>query len=244
MNVNGETKVSVSLRPPKKLAEKPENVEVFEIDKVVTQVTICGSTDLIVNNFHEKSVQEMEDNRRLDGEGRRAAKRAPKPPVIPEEKYMRARILDSEGRDCFPARWVKAALVTAATKYGEIGVPGTVIRGAVFITGELLPITYEGVEPWPDLLPYLDKDHVSKVPFMRRDVVRVGKPPNKQPDLRYRPAYQGWALNLNIEYEPALVSAAGLFQLLRRAGTSVGLGEWRPEKSPAGTFGRFDMEEP
>ena len=183
----------------------------------------------------------MEDQRRLDAEGKRAAKRAPRPPVVPEERYMLARDLDTQGRDCVPARYIKSALVTAATKYGEIGVPGTVVRGALFVLGDLLPIHYKGVKAWPALKALLDGEVDAQYPVMRRDVVRVGKPPSKQPDLRYRPAYDDWSIDLKIEYEPALISEAGLFQLIRRAGTSVGLCEWRPEKSPAGTFGRFDI---
>lgn len=240
-NGTSKTKSSKVIVKAAKVTTQPDRVEIFDIEKRVVELTLVGTSDLIVNNFNEKSIQQMEDERRLDAEGKRALKKAPRTPVIPEERYLAARILDEEGRDCVPARWLKAALVTAATKYGEIGVPGTVIRGALFVLGDLLPIKYKGVAPWAELKPLIDGS-VRSVPVMRRDVVRVGSFPNKKPDLRYRPSYRDWSIDIRIEFEPALISLAGLHHLVRRAGTSVGFCEWRPEKSPAGVFGRFDIK--
>jgi hypothetical protein len=239
---NGHRVARVQIRPAK-VTKHPETVEVFMIEKEVIQTMLVGTSSLIVNNFSEKSVTEMEDNRRLSAEEKRALKKAPKPPVVPEEKYMAARILDEEGRDCVPARWIKAALVTAAQKYGEIGVNGQIVRGALFVLGDLIPIRFKGVKPWADVKPWLGETKIGTygLPTLRRDVVRVGKFPNKQPDLRYRPEYRDWSLQIQIEYEPSLISLPGLHHLIRRAGSSVGLCEWRPEKSPAGLFGRFDI---
>lgn len=234
---------TLKIKPPKVTTPRPSEVEVFNIEKEIIECRLVGTSELIVNNFNHKSIQEMEDGRRLDAEAKRAQKRAPRPPVIPEERYLAARCLNEDGEDCVEARHIKAALVTAATKYGEIGVPGTVVRGALFVLGELIPIEFKGVKPWPAIKPMLDDVKIGScgLPHMRRDIVRVGKFPNKQPDLRYRPGYRDWSISIRIEYEPALISLAGLHQLIRRAGTSVGLCEWRPEKSPAGTFGRFDI---
>ncbi len=236
---NGHTTVEIK---PAKRTKQPETIEIHSIEKQVISITAVGLSDLIVNNFDDKSINEIEDSRRLNAEEKRAAKRAPRPPVIPEERYMKARIRDENGNDCVEARWLKAMLVTAATRYGEIGIPGTQLRGALFVRGDLIPIKYDGVEPWDSLLPYLEEGAKGLVPRMRRDVVRVGKHPNKVPDLRYRPSYRNWSLDIEIEFEPALISLAALHHLVRRAGSSVGLCEWRPEKSPAGIYGRFDLE--
>lgn len=242
-STNGSAGRTVVEIKPAKRTTQPDRIEIHSIEKQVIALTVVGTSDLIVNNFHDKGVTEMEDNRRLNAEEKRAAKRAPRPPVVPEERYMNARVLNDEGEDCIEARWVKSALVTAATRYGEIGLPGTQVRGALFVLGDLLPIKFKGVKPWAALLPHLgDLSSKTDVPRMRRDVVRVGKPPNKQPDLRYRPAYANWSLDLQIEFEPALISLTALHHLVRRAGSSIGLCEWRPEKSAAGIFGRFDLE--
>jgi hypothetical protein len=241
----GRGKTTLVIKPPKTSTPRPDKVEIFSIERDVFKCRITGLSDLIVNNFNEKSVQEMEDQRRLDGEGKRAEKREDRPPVIPEERYALARILDDEGRDCVPARYIKASMITAARRYGEAGISTTALLGSLYVRGDLLPIEYEGVKPWPGLLPYLTKPYPKQVPMMRRDVCRVGRPGMKQPDLRYRPAFHNWSLDIEVEYEPNLLSLKALHQLIRRAGSSIGLCEWRPEgpggEKRGGDFGRFDI---
>jgi hypothetical protein len=199
--------------------EQPETIDLTAMEKQIIKVELIGSSPLIVNNFNQKSIDEMEYQRSgaVDAKERKKIK----PAVNPDEKFQAARILNDEGKDCIFARWIKAALVTAA-KYPDVDIPSTQLRGAVFVLGDLIPI-------------------ISEPPTMRRDVVRVGKFPNKVPDLRYRPSYDPWSLMIDIEFEPKLISPAKLLHLVRRAGSSVGLCEWRPEKSPAGIYGRFDI---
>jgi len=229
----------VKIKPAKETPRTGE-VEIFDIEKQVIAVTIEGSSPLIVNNFGTKEVQHMEDQRRLTAEDKLKAKKAPRPPVDPKEKFESARILDEHGRDCVEARWLKAALVTAS-KYPDVGIASTQLRGAVFVLGDLLPIKFDNGKKFDPTDRY-PLGYSGKGPLLRRDVVRVGKFPNKQPDLRYRPEYRNWTLAIEIEFEPRLISEAALFHLIRRAGTSVGFCEWRPEKSPAGIYGRFDFK--
>jgi hypothetical protein len=66
------------------------------------------------------------------------------------------------------------------------------------------------------------------------DMTRTsGWPP--QPDIRFRPSFTGWKARLCIEYADT-VAVQTVIDALHRAG-SVGVGEWRPEKS--GVFGTF-----
>jgi len=55
----------------------------------------------------------------------------------------------------------------------------------------------------------------------------------------YRAEFVDWSIKIQIEFEPKLISHAWLVFLVRRAGLSVGLCEWRPEKK--GEMGRFDI---
>jgi hypothetical protein len=222
MSTNGHTTLNIKKG---KSPEMPSEIDLPEMAIIVVPVKLVGLSPLIVNNFSDKSIQQMEDERRLSGEDKKAAKRQPRPPVDPKERFNAARVLDAKGRDCVQARWIKAALVTASSKYKEIGVPSTQVRGVVFVQGDLIPIECKAG------------------PVLRRDVVRVGSFGNRQPDLRYRPEYTQWSLSLKIEFEPAIISLKALYHLVRRAGSSVGLCEWRPEKSPAGIYGRFDIAE-
>jgi hypothetical protein len=227
---------------PAKTTPRPDKVEVSEIEKEIISITLVGigAKQMIVQNFHEKGIYQMEEDRRMNEEQKREKKKAGRPPVIPEERWQLARILDEKGRDCFEARWVKAALVTAS-KYPDVGIKSTQLRGAIFVLGDLLPISFTGRKSTKDFIGKIRGMGVNR-PVMRRDLTRVGNFPNKKPDLRYRPGYDNWSLDIMIEYEPQLITLAGLHHLLRRAGSSVGLGEWRPEKSPAGIYGRFDIK--
>lgn len=207
------TVVSIKQAKGRKMKEA---IEVPDIETVTVPIRIHGISPLLVNNFSEKSQREMEDVR----EGKVPARAKGKRPVrVPQEEYENARIRDDRGRDCVPARWVKAAIVTAAGMTDKM-ISKTTVKSTVYVLGDLLPI--EG-----------DK------PRMRADMVRVGKWPNKQPMMRYRAEFVNWALTFKVQFEPQIISQEMLVYLIRRAGLNVGLCEWRPEKS--GELGRFDI---
>ena len=151
-------------------------------------------------------------------------------------------MLDSKGRDCIRSQWIKGALICAARSYGEdIGMKSTQIAGAVFVEGDLLPIKFT---PRPASESDETITYYGKGPGQRRDVVRVGKFGAKQPDIRYRPAYDDWSVDFKLTFEPKLISLPSVYHLIRRAGTSIGLCEWRPEGpggGKGGQFGRFDV---
>jgi hypothetical protein len=98
----------------------------------------------------------------------------------------------------------------------------TIIRGAVFILGDLIPVEAFTCR-------------------MREDMVRVGGkgPGTGVADLRYRAEYSPWECQLRIQYNANSLSLGQVLNLTRLAGLSVGLCEWRPEKN--GQYGRFDI---
>ncbi len=222
---------------------QPAEVEIEAIETQTVAFTIEGKSQLIVNNFGSKGLQQMEDLRSKTAEERRAEKKGGKKAITPEEislRFQAARVLDSKGRDCIRAQWIKGALLTA-TKYKEVGIPSTTMKGAVFVEGDLLPIVFtpRSVKDSDETITYYGKG-----PGMRRDIVRVGAYGSKQPDIRYRPAYDDWSVSFRITFEPKLLSLGALYHLVRRAGNSVGLCEWRPEGpggGKGGQFGRFDI---
>lgn len=125
-----------------------------------------------------------------------------------------------DGTPGIPAIAFKSSLISAAHK--DLGIEKTLIRKAVF-TGladpqQLLPITFERME-------------------VREDLVRVGA---GQPDLRYRPYFFNWKCSMVLQFEPSMVRIEDLLSLIDRAGLSVGIGEWRPEKG--GEYGRFKID--
>lgn len=235
----GVLQIKAATRTP-----QPKEMEIDDIEVVTMHVMIVGTSQLIVNNFGWKGAQQMEDTRALTAEEKRALKKGGKPAITPDEierRFQNARLLDSKGRDCVRADWIKGALVTAV-KYKEIGIPSTTLRGVVYVNGDLLPIEFKP-------RPAKDSDetitYYGKGPGMRRDTVRVKNSFGaKQPDIRYRPCYDDWSVKFALSFEPKLIPQTSLYHLIRRAGMSVGLCEWRPEGpggGKGGQFGRFDI---
>lgn len=138
-----------------------------------------------------------------------------RPPCNPEEEFLAARYVNEKGEDCLPTIAFKCAITDAAS-FVE-GVTKVAIRGAVFIRGELVKLNY-------------------KKRVMREDVVRVGM---GAADLRFRPEYHDWWVDLPVEFNPNIISAEQLHHLVQLAGFSVGVAEWRPQKD--GQFGRFEL---
>jgi len=229
---------------PAKRTYKHKDVSIEEIEDVLMKFTIVGKSQLIVNNFDHKITQQMEDDRALSKEERLKRKKEGRTAVTPEEikrRFQNARLLDSGGNDCVRSSWIKGALITAAG-YPDVGIARTKLKGALYVEGDLLPIKYK---PKPAKFSSETITYFGKGPAMRRDPVRVGKFGSKQPDLRYRPAYDDWSIDFEVTFEPRLITLPEVVHLIRRAGMSVGLCEWRPEGpggGKGGQFGRFDLK--
>ena len=139
-------------------------------------------------------------------------KRAPK---VPREEFESARYI-VEGKDCIPAVAFKKAMVGACRQVD--GIPMTMARGAFHVIGDMLPI-------------------LGPPPTMRTDVVRLE---SGVADIRYRPEFKQWRVDLTIRYIASAMNPAQLINLLNVAGFAVGVGENRPEKSGA-AFGQFEV---
>src|SRR5580692_11008943 len=229
---------------PATVTEQPDVMSIIDIETLTVPVTIIGKSQLIVNNFGPKGAQQMEDERALSKEEKLERKKGGKPAITPDEierRFQNARLLDSEGRDCVRSQWIKGALISAS-KYPDVGIASTKLRGAIYVDGDLLPIIYKirGPRQSDETVTYDGRG-----PGQRRDVVRVGKFGAKQPDIRYRPCFDDWSVEFTVTFEPKLISIPSVYHLIRRAGMSVGLCEWRPEGpggGKGGQFGLFDLD--
>lgn len=63
-------------------------------------------------------------------------------------------------------------------------------------------------------------------------------------DLRARPLWREWSVDLRVSFDRDQFTPTDVFNLLRRAGMQVGVGEGRPDskQSPGMGFGLFDVE--
>lgn len=198
-----------------KSAQSDGLVEIKPLNKVTAIIKIKGTSPLIVHQFAEKSIRMIEEKQQ------RATKTKKHDLRNPEEEFNGARHLNELGQDCFPSDGIKAAVVRA----GQLcGIPMTQSRQMFTITApdgnNLTPI-------------------ISEPPIMRKDIVRIA---GGTADVRYRPEYKNWAIMLRVVFDADNITLEQVANLINRAGSFVGIGEWRIlGKSSSGTYGAFEV---
>ena len=184
------------------------------INKAYMSFTIRGTSPLITHNWDEKSKEMMRQKQQDNKKSKLREKRDP------ERECMAAAYRTDDGQFGIPGLALKNAIVTAAHK--DIGIERTLVRKALFLrtsdSNKVLAMT-------------------CGEPVMREDMVRVGM---GSADLRYRPMWSEWAVDVEFEVDMDLLQEPDVITLVDRAGFGVGICEWRPEKD--GEFGRFEID--
>ena len=175
-------------------------------------VRIKGVTPLITHRFSEDVLEKMAAEQQ-------GAAKVKKPPRDPEAECASACYRTPEGRYGFPAAGVKKAMVTAGQRFA--GEKGTELYGAFSIPVELLELE-------------------CGAPRMREDRVVLGGM-SRTSSIAYRPEFTPWETVVPLLFNADFISADQLVNLLRLAGFSVGIGDWRVEKK--GSFGQFEVAE-
>lgn len=185
--------------------------------KPITQSTLSfwikGISPLIQHAWSEKGLRMM----RMTAQER---KKEPKLARDPEKEAESACYRTDDGDFGIPLLAFKAALIGAAHK--DFGLEKTLLRKSFFI-------------------PSKDSGSIARMEAddyqIREDIVRIGA---NQTDLRYRPQFNEWSCNIIAQIDSELLRPEDVVNLVNRAGFSVGIGEWRPEKG--GEFGRFEFD--
>ena len=212
------TKASLATR-----ADREQVVSLRPIEVRSFKVRLRGTTPLVQHRFSDKARESIK--------GKQAGKAKEKTTRDPDAEYRSACYMfpnsppiGSKGaHHGVPACTIKRSMV-AACRFID-GMPMTRAKGCFFIRQEEAGLVT------------LHFDSVS----MREDAVRLGGP-GAPLDLRYRPQFDGWYIDIQIEYLEGVTSPDMLCNLLARAGFSSGLGEMRPSQS-GDDFGRFVVEQ-
>lgn len=196
-------------------------VEIPEINLRTMKLTIVGDSSLIVHAWSEKAKKMI-----LDKQMKKAttAKEAKDPWIdFCESLYWLDGMPDkpteediATARFGFPACGFKAAAVDAGYQQGILA-KKTTARGAFHIIGDMVEI--------------------KGTPTMREDMVRIGM---GTADIRYRGEFKEWTAELIIRYNPNVMSAEQIVNLINMGGFANGVGEWRPSKD--GSFGTFHVK--
>jgi len=209
----------------KKETEKAEIIlKPIKIKEV--EITIKGVSPLIVNNFSEKSQQQI-----LDSQMKKTKEKVARNPI---EDFMRAcywltpmpeefteesfeKALKEGARFGFPAKGIKASIVSGA--YRNKMTPDKVsLQGAFLIPEELIEIKFDSLK-------------------MRQDYVRIA---HGGTDVRFRPEFKDWSMTFKMRYNENAYSLQQLLEFINLGGFSCGLGEMRTEKG--GNFGSYEVQ--
>lgn len=205
-----ETSIEVELKP-------------IQIKEAV--ITIKGKTPLIVNNFSEKSRQQI-----IDAQMKKPKTKEPRNPI---EDFMRASYWLTEMPEAFdkehfeealkngaefgfPAKGIKASIVSGAYRNGMTK-DKVSLYGAFLIPDEFIKIDFDGME-------------------MREDYVRIA---HGGTDVRFRPQFNNWSMTFTIQYNENTYSLDQIINFINLGGFSCGLGEMRTEKG--GNFGSYEV---
>ena len=188
-------------------------ITIPEIKYQTILVPIVGSTSLIMHAWSVKAKRIMLERE----QGKKRAKEV----RDPQAEYEASMYRTADGGYGFPASGFKKAMVRAGQ---QSGMKMTEVRQMVFVYGDP---SADGDE---DLVPILGE------PRMREDMVRV----SMSTDLRYRAEFPQWRALLKVKFSLSSVSADSVMALIANAGQTVGVGEWRPERS--GQHGMFEVD--
>jgi len=193
-------------------------IEIKRIGRRQATIAVKGTAPLIVHKFSQKALQQMLDTQ----QGKKKVKEI----RVPEDEFEAAKHVTPDGKAAFPASAFKAALVGGARYFNDKKLSMTLLKQAVFITGE-----------GPDMVVPIEAPEGK----MREDFVRVGV---SGTDLRYRPMYDPWRVSLDVIYVPSLLSLDSVVALLDAGGLG-GVGDWRPSSkhSATGVFGTFEVDD-
>lgn len=205
--------------------KKEKIVELNKIDIKKAEITIKGTTPLIVNNFNEKSRRQIieaqmkkpkvkEERNPIEDFMRACYWLTPMPKEFTEESFDKA--LKEGARFGFPAKGIKASIVSGAYR-NNMTKDKVSLYGAFLIPQEFVEIKYETV-------------------VMREDYVRIA---HNGTDVRFRPEFRNWEMTFEIEYNENTYSLEQIVNYINLGGFSCGLGEMRVEKG--GNFGSYSV---
>lgn len=192
-----------------------------EIQQKTLVLKVVGDSPLIVHKWSEKAKKEI-----LEKQMKKATKaKEAKDPWMDycESMYWLTPMPEKPTQEDiekakfgFPATAFKAAAIDAGYQQGYLA-KKTTARGAFYIVGDMVEI--------------------QGTPNIREDMVKIGM---GIADIRYRGEFKNWSAELTIRYNPNVMSAEQIVNLINLGGFSNGVGEWRQSKD--GCFGIFHVE--
>lgn len=218
-----------------------QTVPIYPMSRDVINITIHGTSPLIVHAWSHKAKQEM-----LNVQTGKASKGAKHNIKIPVNDFMESLYWltdkpkfgksDEEAEEI----WEKAIADGAKFGFPVTGIKQSIVSGAYRAGVTKDKVSLFGAFHLFGATKYSTAncaEIIADAPTMREDMVRVG---NGRADIRYRAEFTEWQIPVALEYNSkGQYSLEQILNLVNYGGFSVGIGEWRPEKT--GQFGMYEL---
>lgn len=188
----------------------------------VLHLKLVGTAPLVVNRFSAREEITLKQE-----EGSTAASKKVRAPKDFDARCKAALHIDRKGGWCgFPAAAFRAGAVRASS---AAGVKMTMAKMAFFVLADGL--SQDGAP-----LVRINGEWHRFDAHARND--------NGSVDIRARPMFDEWTINLRVEFDADLLKAQDVVHLMMRLGRQVGLGDGRPfsRESTGMGWGTFNVE--
>jgi len=217
-------------------------VTINEIELEHFDLTIRGTSPLIVHAWSEKARRELFDAQTKNKTGAKHEVKVPtndfmdslywlteKPRHGADEEEAQEiweKAVADGAKFGFPVTGIKQAIIRGQ-KNGGVGAVMTDLRGSMYLSGSTEAANADMAEI------------VGPTPLIREDMVRVGGM-SKGADIRYRAEFVEWEIPMRLTYiKDGLYSLNQILNMIDYGGFCCGIGEWRPQKD--GQFGMFEL---
>lgn len=220
------TATAKKTKTPASEPEKTKSVVVISAPRMRTaEFTLVGTAPYMQARFSQKAINKI----RADQEaGSQSTKKKKRDPRDFKEDYEGAKYISEEGWNGMPAGAFRTAMIDCCRL---VNFKMTFAKLAVFIEAD----GFDKIDGTPLVRIYGD-------PEMSIDGVRNA---NGNLDLRARPLWREWTVNLRVRFDEDQFSLTDVSNLLARVGLQCGVGECRPNsrESTGKGFGLFTIEQ-
>lgn len=226
-----------------------------EIKKVPVEeaiIKVVGDSPLLVHAWSEKVKKELLTNMQMTKREKKEKEHEKKDPFadfveaaywitpmpqvrgLPENEQIRLfeEAIDNGAKFGFPVIAFKKAAIAACNSSGLI--KSTSLMRRLFHVNAVNPAHVGSSQELAIL-------NIEEAPELSEDIVKVGPFNNRVPDLRYRPSFRKWSVELKLSLiKTGMFTMTDIINAIDMGGFMNGVGEWRTEKD--GQFGNYHVE--
>lgn len=227
-------------------------IEIKKVPVEKARIKVVGDTPLLVHAWSEKIKKQLLSDMQMTKREKKEKEHEKKDPFadfveaaywitpmpevrgLPPEEQQRLfeKAIDDGAQFGFPTVAFKKAAIMACYSSGII--KSTALMRRLFHVNAVNSAHVNSSQELAIL-------KIEEPPELSEDVVKVGPFNNRVPDLRYRPAFRKWSVELELSLiKTGMFEMQDIVNAIDMGGFMNGVGEWRTEKD--GEFGNFHVE--